>query len=71
MDVGLMRELVERTVRPGQPGGSVTVDRAPSAGTLAPSGHAGGNRYDWASEQNVTYAVYGRGRYGAARYGSA
>ncbi len=70
MDVGLMRELVERTVRPGQPGGSVTVHRAPSAGTLAPRGHAGGNRYDWASEQNVTYAVYGRACYGAARYGS-
>jgi len=71
MDVALMRELIERTIRPGQPGGSATVDRLPSAGTLAPKGHAGGNRYDWGNERNMIYAVYGRARYGGACYGRA
>ncbi len=71
MDVALMRELVDRTVRPGQRGGSVTVDRMPSQGALEPRGHAAGNRYDWASGENVSYGVYGRARYGASRYGHA
>ena len=71
MDVPVLRELVESTVRPGQRGGSTTVDRMPSAGALAPRGHAAGNRHDWQTGQTVTYGVYGRGRYDAARYGHA
>lgn len=71
MEVVWLRELIERTVRPGQQGGSLTVDRVPSAAMLQPQGHAGGNRYDQPSGEAVTYALYGRGRYGAGRYGSA
>ncbi|MGD9495685.1 MAG: hypothetical protein AB7Y46_05180 [Armatimonadota bacterium] len=71
MDVALMRELVDGALRPGQPGGSLTVDRAPAAAALAPRGHAGGNRWDWATQTNRSYAVYGRGRYGRSSYGHA
>ena len=71
VDVPVLRELVESTVRPGQRGGSTTVDRMPSAGALAPRGHAAGNRYDWLAGASVIYGVYGRARYGAARYGHA
>jgi len=70
MEIVRMRELIERTVRPGQRGGSLTVDRMPSAAVLQPQGHASGNRYDWLAGETVSYVVYGRGRYGGGRYGN-
>lgn len=70
VEIARTRELIERMVRPGQRGGSLTVDRLPRAAVLQPQGHASGTRCDWQAGQTVTYAVYGRGRYGGGRYAS-
>jgi len=71
VDVAVLRELMEDVGRPGQPGGSLTVDRLPRPEALVPGGHAGANRYDWVGGGEVGYALYGRGRYGRTRYGHA
>lgn len=68
MDITVVRDVVERTIRPGQMGSSVTVNRGPAQKALAPSGHAVGNRYDVGSGENLRFALYGRGRYGVERY---
>lgn len=69
MEIARTRELIERMVRPGQRGGSLTVDRLPSAAVLRAQGHASGSRFDWLAGEAVTSAVYGRGKYGGGRYG--
>ncbi len=68
MDANDLRELIDSRVRPGQPGASVVVHRSPAPRALAPTGHLGTNRWDWATQSNWAYGVYGRGRYGVARY---
>ncbi|MGC9318679.1 MAG: hypothetical protein ACP5KN_11680 [Armatimonadota bacterium] len=66
-----LREVIDSRARPGQPEGTLVVDRAPSAATLSPRGHMAANRYDWSDGQNHVTALYGRGRYGTGRYGGA
>ena len=68
MDVSLMREFIDRSVRPGQPGGSLAAHRTPAEPMLTRSRPVGCNRYEWEQEQNLQYALYRRGRYGRARY---
>jgi hypothetical protein len=70
MDVALVREEIDRRIRPGQAGGSLTVDRAPRSAALRPTGHAHANRWDPVAGEDRTYALFGRGRYGSARYAS-
>ena len=71
MDAALVREIADVTARPGQPQGSLAVERVPTVALLTTSRPAGANRYDWAGEAEVRSALYRRGRYGAARYLSA
>ncbi|MEA3400649.1 MAG: hypothetical protein U9R79_05320 [Armatimonadota bacterium] len=66
-----LREAIDSRTRPGQPEGTLVVDRAPSAATLSPRGHMGANRYDWTDGENHESALYGRGRYGTGRYAGA
>ena len=68
MDVSLARELVDTSVRPGQPDGSLAVHRAPSRQMLTRNRPVGCNRYEWSEEEDFRYALYGRGRYGRVRY---
>lgn len=68
MDIGLLREEIDRRIRPGQANGSLTVDRLPREAALHPAGHAGANRWDWSAGENRRYALYGRDRYGSGRY---
>lgn len=70
IDPAELRDQIDRRARPGQPAGSLVVDRMPSRSAMVPCGHAPGNRYDWGSSQNLVYALYGRGRYGRGRYSS-
>ena len=68
MDVSVARELIDTSVRPGQPSGSLAVHRLPSRQMLLRSKPVGFNRYDWTEEQDFRYALYGRGSYGGGRY---
>ena len=68
MDVALLRELVDASIRPGQPRGSLTVNRLPVMQLLAGSRPLSCNRYDWATQSDLRGALYGRARYDASRY---
>ena len=68
MDAEHVREEIDRRVRPAQPGGSTTVDRMPMQAVLRPGTQVGAMRWDWTAGEVRTYAMYGRGRYGSARY---
>ncbi len=68
MDIGLLREEIDRRIRPGQASGSLSVDRMPRGVALRPAGHAGANRWDWNAGENRVRALYGRGRYDRTRY---
>ncbi len=68
MDMQQVREEIDRRARPGQPGGSTTVDRMPMRAALRPGGHVGAKRWDWSAGEVRSYALYSRGRYGAGRY---
>ena len=68
MDIALVRELVDSRTRPGQPGGSLTVDRVPSMQMLTRSRPVGSNRFDWATVTDLRAALYRRGSYGTSRY---
>ena len=68
MDAKLMRQVIDARVRPGQVGGSLTVDRVPSQQALTGSRPEAGNRYDWTEMVNCVGALYGRTRYSASRY---
>jgi len=68
VDIALVRELVDASVRPGQPGGSLAVSRAPLVPLLTVSRPVAANRYDWAGGSSIQGALYGRGRYGSDRY---
>jgi hypothetical protein len=68
MEIGLLREEIDRRTRPAQAGSSLAVDRLPHEAALRPTGHASANRWDWAAGLNMRYALYRRGRYGDGRY---
>jgi len=68
MDAEQVREEIDRRVRPGQPGGSTTVDRMPMQAALRPGAQIGAMRWDWGAGEARVYAVYGRGKYGTGRY---
>lgn len=68
MNAKLMREVIDARVRPGQAGGTLTVDRLPSRQALIGSRSEAGNRYDWTEMVNVVGALYRRTRYGTSRY---
>lgn len=71
MDVALVRELVDASVRPGQPRGSLAVSRLLSIPLLTSGRPVGANRYDWTEETSFQVALYGRAHYGTDRYVSA
>jgi len=68
VDIALVRELVDLRTRPGQPGGSLTVDRAPAMQMLTHSRPVSGNRFDWTTMTEFPAALYRRGSYGTSRY---
>ena len=68
MDVGLARELIDVSMRPGQPGGSLAAHRTPSRQMLTRSRPVACNRYEWSEEENLRYGLYGRSSYGQVRY---
>ena len=68
MDAKLMRQVIDARVRPGQAGGTLTVDRLPSGQAITSSRPEAGNRYDWTEMTNRVGALYGRTRYSTSRY---
>ena len=68
MDIALLRELVDASVRPGQPRGSVVANRVPAIQLLTSSRPVSCNRYDWSTEADLSGALYGRARYGVSCY---
>ncbi len=68
MDIGLARELIDVSVRPGQPGGSLAVHRAPSRQMLTRSRPVASNRYVWDEQEDFRYGLYGRTNYEQVRY---
>jgi hypothetical protein len=68
MDAEQVREEIDRRTRPGQPGGSTTVDRMPMRAALRPGAQIGSARWDWSADEERTYAMYGRGKYARGRY---
>lgn len=65
-----IRRQVEGLIRPGQRGGATVPDRTPASSLQRAAGGTFQRRYDWASEEELTGALYGRSRYGRARYRS-
>ncbi len=68
MDIALLRELIDASTRPGQPGASLWLERLPSGQLLTGSRPIGASRYDWSTGTTLHSALYGRARYGSHRY---
>lgn len=67
-DVALIREQIDRQIRPGQATGATVVNRMPTVPLLGATKTTVANRYDWDEETNHRYGLYGRSRYGLVRY---
>lgn len=64
----LLRQEIERLARPGQAGTSVLAHRLLEGEGMRAGEAALLDRYDAQTQMGIRYAVYGRGRYGGARY---
>ena len=67
-DGAAIREQIDRQIRPGQVDTATVASRTPSAQTIGSTQTTNANRYDWDESANYQYALYGRSRYGGARY---
>ena len=65
-----IRRQAEGLIRPGQRGSATVADRTPGRGLQSAAGGTFQRRYDWGTEDELTGCLYGRSRYGRARYRS-
>ncbi len=63
-----MRRTADERARPGQAVGALVEDRLPDAGLLGEAAGTALRRQDWQAESDLSYACYGRSRYGSGRY---
>ena len=67
-DVAGIGEQIDRRIRPGQTDTATVSNRTIAAGAIGSTRTTLANRYDWGESANYEYALYGRSRYGQARY---
>lgn len=66
--VAAIREQIDKQTRPGQEGTATVANRLPTFGNLAGTKTTPGNVYHPATQSESRFGMYGRGRYGEARY---
>lgn len=67
-ELHLLRRIIDGRVRPGQHNATTMADRRPENGPAGGGTPRTINRYSHSEQSDHRYGLYGRGRYGSARY---
>jgi len=67
-ELDILRRIIDGRVRPGQKNAATFADREPEKGPAGGGRPRMINRYHHSEQTDHRYGLYGRGRYGSARY---